>query len=49
MTNLNQPQPAATTELDDASLDLVVGAGIMIPDIVVHDIVVHEVVVHDTK
>lgn len=49
MTTLNQTQPAATAELDEASLDLVVGAGVIIHDIVVHEIVVHDVVVHDTK
>ena len=32
MTHPNQTQPAPK-DLDDASLDLVVGAGVMIPDL----------------
>ena len=44
MTNLNETQPAATQDLDEASLDLVVGAGVII-----HDIILHDIVVHDTK
>ena len=32
MTNPNQTQPAPK-DLDDASLDLVVGAGVMVPDV----------------
>ena len=33
MTNPNETRPAPAQDLDDASLDLVVGAGIMVPDL----------------
>ena len=33
MTNANETPQPATQDLDEASLDLVVGAGVMIPDV----------------
>lgn len=33
MTQMNENQPVATRDLDEASLDAVVGAGIMVPDL----------------
>ena len=32
MTNPNETQPATTAHLDDASLDLVVGGGVAVPE-----------------
>ena len=48
MTNLNETQPAATEELNEASLDLVVGGAIM-HEIGLRDVVVHDIILHDGK
>jgi hypothetical protein len=48
ITNPNETQSAATEELNETSLDLVVG-GIIMHDISLRGVIIHDIALHDGK